>query len=275
MLAEGHRKAAESIEKGIIKLQPDIDLTVARVAIEAAWGASFQWIAFGCATKYQQHRNNHTRLGHYLRDLGEAAVADWWERVDTLRQCVWYGGEPEPEKVQEALVLLEQVHLWANQLPDADAHRGSAMREASVSYIFEKRSGVVPQDIPAWLDGETRALVQHKIEMLISRHPDILAVILYGSVARRDERPLDAPDPSDVDLLAVVDGDRHAVRSQGMALTHSQGLAENRHLDAPREVNVLFASRTLQEWDPEFVANVAREGIVLYQRGPVPALFAA
>lgn len=50
---------------------------------------------------------------------------------------------------------------------------------------------------------------------------------------------------------------------------------ENRHIHAPREVNVMFATRTLQEWDPEFVVNVAREGIVLYQRGAVLALFAA
>lgn len=31
----------------------------------------------------------------------------------------------------------------------------------------------------------------------------------------------------------------------------------------------------MQEWDPTFVANVARDGIVLYQRGPLPALFVA
>jgi len=53
------------------------------------------------------------------------------------------------------------------------------------------------------------------------------------------------------------------------------GLAENIHLQAPREVNMLFSSCTLQEWDPTFVANVARDGIVLHQCGPLPALFAA
>lgn len=275
MLAEGHRKAAESIEKGIIKLQPNADPAVARVAIEAAWGASFQWIAYGCATRYQQHQNNHTRLGRFLRNFGETDVANWWERVDALRQGGWYGGEPESEEVQEARVLLKQVRLWAIQLPEADAPGGSTMRETSLAYTIEKRSGVVPQDIPAWLDSETRALVKDKIELLVSHHPDILAVILYGSVARHDERPLDDRDPSDVDLLVVVDGDRSTIQAQKSTLFDTMGQAENRHIHAPREVNVMFATRTLQEWDPEFVANVAREGIVLYQRGAVPALFAA
>ena len=45
MKAEGHRQAAEQIEKGIAKLQPDTDPEVGRLAIEGAWGASFQWIA--------------------------------------------------------------------------------------------------------------------------------------------------------------------------------------------------------------------------------------
>lgn len=129
--------------------------------------------------------------------------------------------------------------------------------------------------LPPWLDSETSALVKDKIELLASRHPDILAIILYGSVARHEERPLDDFDPSDVDLLAIFDGDRSTIRSQEEALFNTMGLAEDRHLTAPREVNVLFASRTLQEWDPTFVANVAHDGIVLYQRGPLPTLLAA
>jgi len=129
--------------------------------------------------------------------------------------------------------------------------------------------------LPPWLDSETSALVRDKIEMLASRHPELLAVILYGSVARHEERSLDEPDPSDVDLLAIFDCDRASIRSQGLAFTYSMGLAENRHLQAPREVNVMFTSRTSQEWDPEFIANVKRDGIILYQRGALPEAFAA
>lgn len=131
------------------------------------------------------------------------------------------------------------------------------------------------QALPHWLDSETSALVKDKIEMLVSRHPDILAIILYGSVARHEERSIDDPYPSDVDLLAVFAGDRASIRSQELALTHSMGLAEDRHLQAPREVNVMFSSRTSQEWDPTFIENVKRDGIILYRRDELPNIFAA
>lgn len=131
------------------------------------------------------------------------------------------------------------------------------------------------QNLPTWLDSETNALVRDKIEMLASRHPELLAIILYGSIARHEERSIDDPYPSDVDLLAIFAGDRASIRSQGLAYTHSMGLAENRHLKAPREVNVLFSSRTSQEWDPTFIENVKRDGIILYQRDELPNIFAA
>jgi hypothetical protein len=87
----------------------------ARVIIEGAWGAAFQWIAFGCKTKFQQHLNNHTRLGRYLRSLGEKATADWWEALDLTRQAGWYGGEPDPADAHKALSLLEQIRMWATR----------------------------------------------------------------------------------------------------------------------------------------------------------------
>ena len=127
-----------------------------------------------------------------------------------------------------------------------------------------------------WLDSKTCALIKDIIGLLSERHPDLLAVILYGSVARHEERPLDEPNPSDVDLLAILDSnDPHVALHHGDALFHTLGLAYNRHLDTPREVQVLFASRTLQEWDPTFIANVARDGIILFTRGPLPIPFAA
>src|SRR5438128_7564325 len=91
--------------------------------------------------------------------------------------------------------------------------------------------------LPSWLDSETRALIKDLIGLLPERHPDLLAVILYGSVARHEERSLDEPDPSDVDLLAVLDSDDpHVALHQGDVLSHTVGMAYNRHLDAPREV---------------------------------------
>ena len=102
MKAEDHRKAAEQLEKGVVKLQPGADPDVARLATLGAWGAAFHWIACGCETTYQSHQNTHTRLGSFLRGLGEGTVAMWWERLDSRRQGGWYGGEPDPTDVQDA-----------------------------------------------------------------------------------------------------------------------------------------------------------------------------
>ncbi|SRR6266566_5073274 len=119
------------------------------------------------------------------------------------------------------------------------------------------RSAQSSHALPSWLDSETRALIE-----------DIIRVLA--------ERPPDATDPSDVDLLAVLDSeDPHIALHQGDALFHSPGLAYSRHLDAPREVQVMFSSRTFQEWDPTFIANVMRDSYILYARGPLPAPFAA
>ena len=129
---------------------------------------------------------------------------------------------------------------------------------------------------PSWLDEQTRALIKEIIDLFILHHPDVLAVVLYGSVARHEERPLTEPDPSDVDLLIVLDCDDPSVSvHRGAALQHTLGEAEARHLHAPREVQVQFASRTLSEWDLIFVTNVKRDGMILYQRGALPTVLAA
>lgn len=130
-----------------------------------------------------------------------------------------------------------------------------------------------PQTIPLWLDSETRALVEDIIDTLAERHSDLFAVILYGSIARHDERSLDDPYTSDVDLLVLLDSDDwHVPLYQGENLSHTLGMAYTRHLDTPREVQVQFSSRTMQEWDPTFIANVAHDGILLFARGSLPTV---
>jgi predicted nucleotidyltransferase len=132
------------------------------------------------------------------------------------------------------------------------------------------------KDVLSRLDTSTCTLVEDIIALLSERHPDLLTVILYGSVARNEERALDTFHTSDVDLLAVFDSDDSLLDvHQGDILSHTLGLAYDRHLDAPREVQVMFASRTLAEWDPTFIANVKRDGIILYARGTLPAPLAA
>ncbi len=131
------------------------------------------------------------------------------------------------------------------------------------------------QYLPPHLDRETRLLVDEMVELLVKRHPDILAIILYGSIARHEERTLDDPYPSDVDILVVVDTeDRRGIRAAEESLFETLGVAKMHHLQAPREVNVMFSSRTSEEWDPTFIEIVKRDGIILYGRVPLPAAFA-
>lgn len=125
--------------------------------------------------------------------------------------------------------------------------------------------------IPTWLDNATRALVEETVAMLVERHNDILlAIILFGSIARHDERSLDDPSPSDVDLLAIFDTDDRLVEPYRDSIFATIIDALMLHLDAPREVNVMPVDRTMRTWDEMFLDNVARDGIVLYAHGPLP-----
>ena len=130
--------------------------------------------------------------------------------------------------------------------------------------------------IPAWLDEATAALVKETVNLLIKRHADILlAVILFGSVARHEERPADDASPSDVDLLAIFDTTDRLVRPYREDIFATIIDAYAHHLDAPREVNVLLSDRTMHTWDSMFLENLARDGILLYARGSLPAPLAA
>jgi predicted nucleotidyltransferase len=135
------------------------------------------------------------------------------------------------------------------------------------------------QSIP-WLDAETAAAVTDITQSVAENHPEVQAVILFGSIARREERPLEDPQPSDVDLLLVLDatvldpGATRLTREQDLALIHTIGEADYRHRTAPREIKALFIYRDLANWDPMFIENVARDGILLWSRGPLPAAFA-
>jgi hypothetical protein len=111
MLADGHRQAAEDIEKTILPLQATS--YAARIVIEGSWGAGFHWIAFGCETKHQNHQENHSRLGAYLRRQGEGKIAEWWENLDHIRQGGWYGKNTDEDFVQHALDLLASIREWA------------------------------------------------------------------------------------------------------------------------------------------------------------------
>lgn len=127
-----------------------------------------------------------------------------------------------------------------------------------------------------WLDPASAAGVQDIVQSVAAHHIEVQAVILFGSVARREERPLGDSEPSDVDLLLIIDptvldptADRLS-NERELALTYTIGMADYRHR-SPRELNTLFMNRDLSRWDESFIENVAREGILLWARTPLPA----
>lgn len=58
---------------------------------------------------------------------------------------------------------------------------------------------------------------------------------------------------------------------QTLAIYGTVGQLEDQHRNAPREIQVTLAEADLCDWDVTFVENVARDGILLWARGPLPS----
>jgi hypothetical protein len=80
--------------------------------------------------------------------------------------------------------------------------------------------------------------------------------------------------PSDVDLLAIFDMIDRLVRPHREDIFATIIDAYALHLDAPREVNMLLSDRTMQTWDSMVLENLARDRLLLYVRGSLPAALA-
>lgn len=159
-----------------------------------------------------------------------------------------------------------------NHPAQLDSHRLHEPHDDELMLV-ERVRVVVP-----WLDHKASALVAAIVAVVAAEHPEVQAAILFGSAARHEERPLDDPHPSDVDMLLLVTPDPRRQRlpyAQQLGLWESIGEVQYRHRDAPREVEVTLVESTLADWDELFVANVARDGILLWVRNRTAATGAA
>jgi hypothetical protein len=103
MLTDAHRQAALDDEQTIAdRGDPAAKPYIARGVIELYWVAAFQWIAYGCQLKHGKHKENHTKLVSYLRDIGEPTMASRWESLEKVRNGGFYGHQNAPADVQEA-----------------------------------------------------------------------------------------------------------------------------------------------------------------------------
>jgi predicted nucleotidyltransferase len=122
----------------------------------------------------------------------------------------------------------------------------------------------------AWLDPASQALLRASIAAAAHEFPKLTAAVLYGSIARQKERPLTDRYPSDIDVLLVFDRETVLDYHERTRMFRALGEALGQHLDAPREVQMMFATRKLAEWDETFVEHVAREGPLPVALAPVP-----
>lgn len=158
---------------------------------------------------------------------------------------------------------------------------GTDMNGAASRALAE--TGAAPAEVMPipWLDAETAAAVADIIRSLAEHHREVQAVILFGSVARQEERSSDDPEPSDVDLLLILDptarnsAAARLTHERELALARTIGEADYRHRHALRAVDAFFMHHDLAGWDATFIANVARDGVLLWARAPLPAALAA
>lgn len=128
-----------------------------------------------------------------------------------------------------------------------------------------------------WLDERTARVVDAVSEAMAHIHPEVRAIILFGSVARHHECALEDTEASDVDLLLIVDPGNGRTRidlDQRIAIHHTKGEIELGLPEAPRDIQITLIERGLADWDPTFVENVARDGLLLWTREPLPKPFA-
>lgn len=126
----------------------------------------------------------------------------------------------------------------------------------------------------SWLDPDTMGYLRRVIALIAQQAPHALAAILFGSVARHEERPLTDPHPSDVDVLVLFTpvGEQESLTSEQHAvLSWAVVQSFDAYPDTPREVQVLGALTHFARWDASFVENVARDGMLLWAREPLPA----
>ena len=132
--------------------------------------------------------------------------------------------------------------------------------------------GTTNATIP-WLDPLTSAELAVMSQSVEREQPAVLAMILFGSVARHDERLLSDVEPSDVDILLLVKNG--LTEAEALAIHHTMGTAAMTCRPSPRAIEPLLVEIGLASWDASFVANVARDGLLLWTRGPLPTPLAA
>lgn len=131
-----------------------------------------------------------------------------------------------------------------------------------------------------WLDRATNRYLRRLVTLAVSASPDVEAVILFGSAARHELRPMTDQGPSDVDVLFLMTAPATAhpnriTREQHLAISRAEVEAYPETFDeAMRQVQTIIADPSFEGWDRSFAQSIARDGLLLWARGALPALLA-
>lgn len=86
MRADGHRTAAEDIERSLALLGDPAALPfIRRLLIEAYFGSAFHWIAYGMQNAHGKHKENHSKLPTYLDSFGEHQMSQSWQQLESIK----------------------------------------------------------------------------------------------------------------------------------------------------------------------------------------------
>ena len=111
MKAEGHLQKAMEIKASVDALKHNQAHLVA--VVELCYGMAQQYIAYALEAKCGVHKDTHAGLPALLRENGHGAIAEAFERLDTLRHGRWYGGKGNGEVLEEALEITGEIERWA------------------------------------------------------------------------------------------------------------------------------------------------------------------
>jgi hypothetical protein len=61
----------------------------------------------------RKHKENHTQLARYLKDLGEPTIGAAWDHLENKRQGALYGHADALTDVAEAQTDWQEIRTWA------------------------------------------------------------------------------------------------------------------------------------------------------------------
>jgi len=104
------------------------------------------------------------------------------------------------------------------------------------------------------MNHESTRLIED-IKKITIQHPDIQTIILFGSVARGQER-----EQSDVDFCIILNNVKikKVIQQQILAIEKKYN----------KNINVVFTDPTFEKLDRQFIETLLREGIVLLGKLP-------